>query len=151
MMRELDSDFQSCLKRHKIQAFADGPRLTEKELARAAKNLGIARGSLTRGEWEWATAQAYYAAFLAARAMILVRGYRETGSHICLWTAVRALFVSTGEVPASLIDRAALAKRLREDANYEGIFSQSGAESAIRTAEELVGAARRIMGQARLI
>jgi uncharacterized protein (UPF0332 family) len=147
----MDSDFQSCLKRHKIQTFADGPRVAEKELARAAKNLGISRGSLARGEWEWATAQAYYAAFLAARAMLLVRGYRESGSHQCLWTAVRALFVSTGEVPASLIDRAALAKRLREDANYEGIFSQSGAESAIETAEQFVSAARRITGQGQLL
>jgi uncharacterized protein (UPF0332 family) len=83
--------------------------------------------------------------------MILARGYRESGSHVSLWTAVRALFVSTGEVSASLIDRAALAKRLREDANYEGIFSQSGAESAIRTAEELVSAARHIMGQGQLL
>ena len=151
MTRELDSDFQSCLKRRKIRTFADGPRVAEKELARATNNLGISRGSLARGEWEWATAQAYYAAFLAGRAMPLVRGYRESGSHVCLWTAVRALFVSTGEVPASLVDRAALAKRLREDANFEGIFSQSGAESVIRTAEELVAAARQITGQEQLL
>ncbi len=151
MTRELDSDFQSCLKRHRIQTFPDGPRVAEKDLARGTKNLGVARDSLARGDCEWATAQAYYAAFLAARAMLLARGYRESGSHVCLWTAVRALFVPTGEVPATLIDRAALAKRLREDANYEGIFSQAGAESAIRTAEELVAAARRIMGQGQLL
>jgi uncharacterized protein (UPF0332 family) len=151
MTRDLDTDFQNCLKRRKIQPFADGPRLVERELARAGKNLGIARGSLMRGEWEWATAQAYYASFLAARAMILARGYRESGSHVCLWTAMRALFVATGELPANLIERAALAKRLREDANYEGIFSEPGAESAILTAEELVNAARRIAGQGLLL
>ena len=151
MTRVLDSDFESCLKRRSIQTFADGPRAAEKELARGTKNLGIARESLTRGDYEWATAQAYHAAFFAARAMILARGYRESGSHVCLWTAVRALFVSTGEVSASLIDRAALAKQLREDANYEGIFSQAGAESAIRTAEELVSAARHITGQGQLL
>jgi len=59
--------------------------------------------------------------------------------------------MSSGEVPDGLIERAALAERLTEDANYEGIFSQSGAESATQTAEKLVGAARRIMRQGQLL
>lgn len=151
MTKGADSEFEACLKRHLILTFADGPKVAEKESARGAKTLGIARESLTRGDFEWATAQAYYAAFYAARAMILARGYRESGSHGCLWIAMRALFVSTGELSAGLVERAVRAKRLREDANYEGNFSRTGAEDAIGTADELVNAARRIMGQQQLL
>jgi hypothetical protein len=41
MRKELDSDFENCLKRHKIQIFADGPRVAEKELVTAPRTWGL--------------------------------------------------------------------------------------------------------------
>ena len=150
MTLPLDPDFQKCLKRGLIKPFAEGPRAMAKELAIALTDLGTAKSSLGRGDAEWATVQAYYAAFHAARALLHFRGYRED-SHVCLWIALRALYVPEESLSAELVDRGARIKRLRESANYDGVYSTAGAQEAIDVADKLIRAAVRQTGQQQLL
>ena len=51
--------------------------LFRKELESAEDDLGDAKRSLSDGRFKWATIQAYYAIFHAARALLYPKGYRE--------------------------------------------------------------------------
>jgi len=83
--------------------------------------------------------------FHATRALIYSKGYREK-SHYCLAVALRALFVDEGTMDAQL-DRDLLnAMSLREAADYEAEFSQSGAKAVIASAEKFIEKAIAILG-----
>ena len=133
----MDQDFNQCLENKKITAFPRGKELVNKELSMARSDLSDAKAGFDNQRYKWSTIQSYYAMFHAARALIYSRGYREK-SHYCLAIAVRALFVDEGLLKAQSVRDFLNAMNLREAADYEAEFSQSGAKAVIASAERFI-------------
>jgi len=130
----MNPDFKKCLESKKIILFASGKKLVEKELSIAQSDLSDAKAGFDNQRYKWSTIQGYYAMFHAARALIYSRGYREK-SHYCLAIALRALFGDEGMMGAQSAHNFLNAMNLREAADYEAEFSQSGAKAIIASAE----------------
>jgi len=141
----VNRDFEQCLENKKIVPFARGQNLVRKELSVAKSDLSEAKASYENERYKWSTIQAYYAMFHAARALIYSRGYREK-SHYCLAVALRALFVDEGTIDAQLVRDFLNAMNLRESADYEAEFSQSGAKAVVASVEKLMEKATAILG-----
>ena len=133
----MDQDFKQCLEDKKIIPFTRGRDLVRKELSMARSDLSDAKAGFNNQRYKWPTIQAYYAMFHAARALIYSRGYREK-SHYCLAIAVRTLFVDEGLMKAQSVRDFLNAMNLRESADYEAEFSQSGAKAVIASAERFI-------------
>lgn len=140
----MNSEFDECLKYGKIKPFAPTRGMVSKELSIARKDLVYAQASLQTGNYKWATIQAYYAMFHAARALLYSQGYREK-SHYCLIVALRALFVDKALLSNTLVEAFQQAKSLRENADYEDNFSQAGAEVAIQGATGIIDVAAKLL------
>lgn len=141
----MNQEFKQCLENKKIIPFARGKNLVKKELSVAKSDLSDAKASYENERYKWSTIQAYYAMFHAARALIYSQGYREK-SHYCLAVALRALFVDEGTMDAQLVHDFLNAMNLREAADYEAEFSQSGAKAVIVSAEKFIAKAIAILG-----
>jgi len=141
----VNEEFKHCLENKKIIPFARGKNLVKKELSVAKSDLSDAKAGYENERYKWSTIQAYYAMFHAARALIYSQGYREK-SHYCLAVALRALFVDEGTVDAQLVRDFLNAMNLREAADYEAGFSQSGAKAVIASAEKFIVKAIAILG-----
>ncbi len=102
------------------------------------------RAGYAQQRHKWATIQAYYAMFHAARALIFSRGYREK-SHYCLSVALKALFVEEGKLDARSVRDFLNAMNLRQAADYEVEFSESGAKALISTAEQFLTKAKLVL------
>ena len=76
-------EFNDCLKRGKIVAFPAAKKIVAKELSIAEQDLETAQKSIKQKDYKWATIQAYYSMFHAARTLLYHKGYREK-SHYCL-------------------------------------------------------------------
>ncbi len=133
----MNQEFKQCLENEKIILFTRGNKLVKKELSVAKNDLSDAKAGYENKRYKWSTIQAYYAMFHAARALIYSQGYREK-SHYCLAVALRALFVSEGKMDAQLARDFLSAMNLREAADYEAEFSQSGAKAVITSAEKFI-------------
>ena len=70
--------------------------------------------------------------------------YREK-SHYCLAVALRALFVDEGKMDAQLVRDFLNAMNLREAADYEAEFSQSGSKAVIASTEKFIEKAAAIL------
>jgi uncharacterized protein (UPF0332 family) len=140
----VNQEFKQCLDNKKIVPFAGGKSLVKKELSIASSDLSDARAGYENERYKWSTIQAYYAMFHAARALIYSRGYREK-SHYCLAIALRALFVDEGAMDTKLARDLLNAMNLREAADYEAKFSQSGAKAIIASAEKFIEKATDIL------
>jgi len=141
----MNQEFKKCLESKKIVAFPTGKKLAAKELSVAKSDLSDAKAGFDTGRYKWSTIQAYYAMFHAARALIYSQGYREK-SHYCLAIALRSLFVDEGAMDAKLVRDFLNAMNLREAADYEAEFSQSGAKAVIASAEKFIEKATAILG-----
>jgi uncharacterized protein (UPF0332 family) len=141
----VNQEFKQCLENKKLIPFARGKNLVKKELSIAKSDLLDAKAGYQNQRYKWSTIQAYYAMFHAARALIYSQGYREK-SHYCLAVALRALFVDEGTMDASLVRDFLNAMNLREAADYEAEFSQSGAKAVIASAEKFMKKAIAILG-----
>jgi len=141
----VNQEFNQCLDSKKIIPFARGKNLVKKELSVAKGDLSDAKAGYENERYKWSTIQAYYAMFHAARALIYSQGYREK-SHYCLAVALKALFVDEGTVDAQLVRDFLNAMNLREAADYEAEFSQSGAKAVIASAEKFMKEAIAILG-----
>ena len=141
----MNQEFKQCLENKKIIPFARGKSLVEKELSVAKSDLWDAKAGYENERYKWSTIQAYYAMFHAARALIYSQGYREK-SHYCLAVALRALFVDEGTLDAQSVRDFLSAMNLREGADYEAEFSQSGAKAVIASAEKFIVKAIAILG-----
>jgi uncharacterized protein (UPF0332 family) len=139
------AEFRACLRRRDIAPFKAAPSLVPKELGQADYDLQVAKNSCDAGEYKWATIQAYYAMFHAARALLYAEGYREK-SHYCLSVALLELYVDTGQLPLSLVKNFDRAMLLRESADYKGDFSEAGAREVISDAEGLIAIAKQLVG-----
>ena len=133
----MNQSFKRCLDNKKIVSFIKGKGLVKKELSIAQSDLSDAREGFGNQRYKWSTIQAYYAMFHAARALIYSRGYREK-SHYCLAVALRALFVDEGLMEGRKVRDFLSAMNLREAADYEAEFSQSGARAVIASAEKFI-------------
>ncbi len=126
MAKIKNPDFLECMNKRKIRTFSAGPKIARKEWQTAKDDLEEAGDSLDRKKYKWATIQSYYSLFHSARALIYKAGYREH-SHYCLRIALRALYVETGLLQENVIEVLHMAKNLRENADYQGNFSQEDA------------------------
>ncbi len=115
-----------------------------KEMEGASYDLERARKSLADRDFKWTTIQAYYAMFHSARALLYSRGYREK-SHRALLTAIRELFVRSGELDNELIEDLSNAMDLREEADYGMVFSEIGAEEVVENAENFIQRIKKIL------
>jgi len=138
--RPVNPAFEKCLKDRKIIPFPRAKRLALKELAAAEEDLAEARDRSCHGKYKYATINAYYAIFHAARALIYSKGYRER-SHFCLAVALDAVFVDKGLLKGRYVRILQDTMALREDADYGGSFSKEGAFISISNAEEFIGVA----------
>jgi uncharacterized protein (UPF0332 family) len=140
----VNQEFKQCLESKKIVSFARGKKLIKKELSVAKSDLSDAKAGYENERYKWSTIQGYYAMFHAARALIYSQGYREK-SHYCLAIALRALFADEGKMDAQSVRDFLNAMNLREAADYEAEFSQSGAKAVIVSAEKFIEKAATIL------
>ncbi len=139
-------EFDDCLKKGKLVRFPAARKMTDKELAVAKDDLASAKESLKRKNHKWATVQAYYAMFHAARTLLYHKGYREK-IHYCLILAMKSFYVSEGMLEMRLVDSMQMAKVLRENADYDNTFDPDSAMALVSQAEEFVDVAQRVIGK----
>lgn len=136
--------FEQCLKLNKIKPFSRGSALAPKELDLALADFKRGQATFLSGDFKWATVQAYYSMFHSARALLYTKNYREK-SHACLIEAIRHLFATKGLISLEIIEVMINAKRLREDADYYGDYSEAVAKDLLAKAEKFYKAASRIV------
>jgi len=140
----MNTEFNQFLESGKLMAFPRGQALVGKELAVAQSDLLDAKAGLTEGRYKWSTIQGYYAMFHAARALIYSRNYREK-SHFALSVALKSLFVEENKLDIQYVRDLLNAMNLRESADYEAEFSESGAKAVIGAAEKFLTMAKAIL------
>lgn len=142
----MNEKFKQCLEGGKLIPFSRGKGLVKKELSIAQSDLLDAKAGFENQRYKWSTVQAYYSMFHTARALIYSRCYREK-SHYCLAVALRALFVDEGLLEVQIARDFANAMSLREAADYEADFSESGAKAVIVSAEKFIKKATAILAR----
>jgi len=141
----MSHEFEGCLKRRKISEFSRGRALVEKELQIAKSDLTRAKASFKNRDHKWATIQSYYSMFHSARALLYAKNYRER-NHYCLIVAIRALYVEKKILPLHLVEGFGKAKTLRENADYYDEWSEIGAKTLLKLAEEFLNKGMEILG-----
>lgn len=140
------NDFEQCIKeRHLIKMRASN-EMIQKEITSAEYDLERSKESIKDEDYKWASVQAYYSMFHAAKALVLKKGYREK-SHYCLMVAIRELFVKEGTMSEEVADTLELCMHLRHDADYGLIYHQDSAETAIRYAQQFLSKTKKILSQ----
>ncbi len=137
-------EFDDCLKRGKIVRFLPAKKLAAKELDVARVDLAASQQSLKQKNYKWATVQAYYAMFHAARTLLYHKGYREK-SHYCLILAMKVFYVSEGVLEMRLVESLQMAKAMRESADYENTFDPKSAKALVEQAEEFLKVAEGVL------
>jgi len=140
----MNEAFNECLKNRKIILFPRAKGLVKKELATAKYDLDEAKDRLKNTRYKYATINAYYSIFHAARALLYSRGYRER-SHHCLSVALEALFVNTGQISDRYIRIFRNCMSLRENADYSCSFSDESAFLSISNAQEFLDMAMTLL------
>lgn len=125
------------MENKKIIPIPGAKRLVSRELDTAKDDLKEAHDSFERGGYKWSTIQSYYAMFHTARALLYHKGYKER-SHFCLAVALEALYVETRILPEKYFRAFKNAMSLREDADYFSKFSNEGAKSIMKSANEFL-------------
>ncbi len=108
--------FDQCVKAGGLKASEADERIALKEIQAAKRDLASCRRSVDQDDWTWAIVQAYYAAFHAARALLVLKGWRER-SHECIPPALERLYLN--ELALHDIDLLNQLRYLRMKANYE--------------------------------
>jgi uncharacterized protein (UPF0332 family) len=137
-------EFQKALEKKRILRFSQGKKQIKKEIKEAENDLSEAVNRIDNHKYKYATITGYYSMFHSARALIYSKGYREK-SHYYLLVALNSLFVDKGLLSAELTAEFHDAMILREDADYHGNFTKEGAEAIIKSAKELLLAAKSIL------
>jgi uncharacterized protein (UPF0332 family) len=130
----MNRDFKNCLDKKKLYRSEAAKTFTGKEFQMAVDDLAEAEQSLDQKRYKWATIQAYYAMFHAARALLYSRGYRER-SHACVVAALDQLFGQEKQLDLKWVRALMNAMSLREDADYSNAYSSEGAEVSIMNAK----------------
>lgn len=140
------SEFDDCLQKGRIVRFPAAKKLAFKERDVAREDLKTSQQSLKQKNYKWATVQAYYAMFHAARTLLYYQGYREK-SHYCLILAMKAFYVSKGVLEMRLVESLQIAKALREGADYENTFDPESATALVAQAQEFVQVTEIVIAQ----
>jgi len=140
----MSRDFRDCLDKKKLYRSDAAKALAGKEFESAADDFAEAEMSLAGKRFKWATIQAYYAMFHAARALLYSRGYRER-SHFCVVAGIEHLFGESKLIDLKWVRALRNAMSLREDADYSDAYSPEGAEASILNAREFLREAKRIL------
>jgi uncharacterized protein (UPF0332 family) len=140
----MDARFERCLREGKIVKTNPEKDLIIKEIEAAESDLEIAKKSVSEQNHKWATVQSYYSMFHTAKAIVLSKGYREK-SHLCLSIAIKALFVDRGIIESKHYNNFRDCMKLREDADYGLIYSESSAKTCISWTEEFLNIAKEIL------
>lgn len=133
----MNKDYERCLKNGRIIKQDYAPNLINTEIEAAREDLEETKDTFKRSRYKWATIQAYYAMFHAARALLFAKGYREK-SHICLKYAIQGLYVDEGLLDQKYVDQFDVTMLLRETADYKRDFSKEGASVALQNAEDFL-------------
>jgi len=142
----MNQAFKEALEKKKIFHFSQAKSLVDKELKVALDDLAESKDRFKNERYKYATIDAYYATFHAARALLFSKGYRER-SHYALYIAIEALFVETGMLEKRYSHILKDSMSLREDANYGGEFSKDGAALSINNAEEFIKKTKEALSQ----
>ena len=142
----MNQAFKEALEKNKIFYFSQAKSLVDKELKVALDDLAQSKDRFKNERYKYATIDAYYATFHAARALLFSKGYRER-SHYALYIAIEALFVETGILEKRYSHILKDSMSLREDANYGGEFSKDGASLSINNADEFINKAKEILSR----
>lgn len=141
---KMNSEFQRCLDNRKLTEFKPAADLIGKELRAAEYDILRARSSYDNKDPKWATIQAYYSMFHAARALVFHKGYREK-SHRCLLVALVELYVDRGELAADITESFQEAMDMREHADYGFIYNDQTAQKIIKNADNFIKIARKLL------
>lgn len=133
----MDYRFRRCLEKKKLVRVEIDRRRIQKEFDSAIYDLKMANDSLGRKDFKWATVKAYYAMFHLAKGLLFTKGYREK-THFCLMVALKELLVDKGELHDRHLKNFEDAMGLREAADYESKFSETGAIETIENAKEFL-------------
>ena len=136
--------FEECLKKGLIKPFPYSPSSVENELSQSGFDLLRANDSAADGDHKWATVQAYYSMFHAARAILYHHGYREK-SHICLEIFLGKL-VSEGKLDQRYRDYFEAGRDLRERADYDSSYSAENAKKSMINAADFVEKIKSLIG-----
>jgi uncharacterized protein (UPF0332 family) len=117
--------------------FERGKKLVRKEFSIGESALSDANAGFEEKRYNWSTIQAYYAMFHTARALVYSKSYREK-SHYCLSIALKAYFIDEGKLDIQSGRNFLNAMNLREAADYEAEFSETGAKAVIDAAERFI-------------
>jgi len=138
--------FKEALEKKRIFHFSKAKVLVDKELKVALDDLAEAKDRFKHERYKYATINAYYAIFHAARALLFSKGYRER-SHYALYIAIESLFVETGVLEKHYSHILKDSMSLREDADYGGEFSKDGASLSMNNAEEFIKEAKEVLSR----
>jgi uncharacterized protein (UPF0332 family) len=140
----MSPDFKTCVDKKKLYRSEAAKALSSKELKTAGDDLAEAESSLSQKRHKWATIQAYYAMFHAARALLYSQGYRER-SHGCVVAGIEHLFGLTNLLDLRWVRAFTNVMSLREDADYSDAYSLQGAEVSVAHAKGFLREATRIL------
>ncbi len=135
--KTMNFEFKDCIERARLVRFKSDLNIISKEIDGAKYDLEKAKKSLNERDFKWATVQAYYAVFHAAKALVYAENYREKG-HYCLFTAIEEFYVNKNKMEPSLLRAAKETMDLREDADYGLVYSEDSAGKVVHTAELFV-------------
>lgn len=137
------NDFNDCLKTGAIRSYSASKDEIIKELGQADNDLVRAQDTLEAGDYKWSTIQAYYSMFHAARAILLSSGYREK-SHKCVLFFLEHL-VDAGRLEPHFAREFRAAMFLREEADYEAMFSERSARDTVENASAFIEQMKKLL------
>ena len=117
-----------------------------KELDSATGDLEAAKLSLKTGDYKWATIQAYYSMFHAARALLNRMGYREQ-SRQGLLAGLRQLYER--DIVSKMLDDFSEAMTQTEQVHDGRISSEDSAKAILENATDFLEEAARILAAPR--
>ena len=134
------------LERKEIRRSKATRQVVIKELDGAVGDLEAASLSVKTGDYKWATIQAYYSMFHAARALLYRMGYREQ-SDPGLLEALRQLYER--EIVDRMLEDFSKAMTLTEQAHDGDISSEDSAQTILENAGDFLEQAARLLAAPR--
>ena len=140
----MSNSFKDCLKSRGLLKFPRAEKGIRAEIKSAREDLKESQDRFKRKRFKYATITGYYSLFHAARALLYWQGYREK-SHRCLRAGIKELLVKEKVLDPEMLGFFDEAIGLREAADYQSLYSKSGAEKAIKGAEKFLAATKEIL------
>ena len=140
----MNQDFKNCLDKQRLYKSDDAKVLATKELKSAGDDLEDAKFSFSKQRYKWATIQAYYAMFHAARALLYKDGVQEK-SHYALSIYLKEKY--SNRIPIPILNYLDIHRTERHEAMYgiEYVPTDKDAEIAINDAEIFIREVKKIL------